>query len=49
MAMIGTGYRYDRGKVTVALRNLSYNFNGRGDSSLDMRMTGFAAGVTFPF
>lgn len=48
-ALVGAGYRYGWGDVTLSVRNLSYDFTGRGDSGLDARFTGFALGATFKF
>lgn len=47
-ALIALGYRYRWGDVTLALRNLSYDFKGKGDG-IDVRFTGLALGATFPF
>ena len=47
-AMIALGYRYGWGDVTLALRNLSYDFTGRGEG-IDTRFTGLALGATFHF
>lgn len=48
-ALIGAGYRYGWGDVTLSVRNLSYDFSGNDDSGLDARFTGFALGATFRF
>lgn len=48
-ALVGTGYRYGWGDVTVILRNLSYNFDGKGHGGLDARFTGLGVGATFFF
>jgi hypothetical protein len=47
-AMVALGYRYRWGDVTLALRNLSYDFDAKGDS-IDARFTGLALGATFHF
>lgn len=48
-ALIGAGYRYGWGDVTLVVRNLSYDFTGKGDGGVDARFTGVALGATFPF
>lgn len=47
-ALVGVGYRYGWGDLTLAVRNLSYNFTGRG-GGVEPRFTGFALAATFPF
>ncbi|MEF8701595.1 MAG: hypothetical protein V5B32_09540 [Candidatus Accumulibacter sp. UW26] len=47
-AMVALGYRYRWGDVTLALRNLSYDFDSDGDG-IDARFTGLALGATFHF
>jgi hypothetical protein len=45
-ALVGAGYRFNWGAVTLSLRNISYNFD-KDDGN--MRLTGGAVGLTFPF
>jgi hypothetical protein len=45
-ALIGAGYRYGWGAVTLSVRSLWYDFNGKTD---DIRFTGPALGATFTF
>ena len=48
-ALVGVGYRYGWGDLTLAVRNLSYNFTGGGGGTVEPRFTGFALAATFPF
>lgn len=48
-ALIAMGYRFDWGNLVLALRSLSYNFNGHNSDGVDARFTGLALGATFPF
>ena len=43
-AILGLGYRFDWGDVTLAVRSLSYEFD---DNDIDLRMTGPALGFGF--
>jgi len=43
-AILGAGYRFDWGDVTLALRSLSYDFD---KNNADVRFTGPALGVSF--
>jgi hypothetical protein len=45
-ALLGVGYRFGWGELSLVVRSLSYNFN---DDKLDLRMTGPALGATFAF
>ena len=47
-AAVALGYRYGWGDVTLALRNLSYDFSNGGDS-IEPRFTGFSLGATVHF
>jgi hypothetical protein len=46
-ALLGVGYQYGWGAVTLSVRNLSYTFNGSDKS--DVRFTGPALSATFAF
>lgn len=48
-ALLGAGYRYGWGDVTLVLRNLSYDFSGHHDDNIDARFTGLGLGATFVF
>jgi hypothetical protein len=43
-ALLGVGYRYGWGAVTLSIRSLSYEFN---EQKTDLRLTGPALGVSF--
>ncbi|WP_295407034.1 hypothetical protein [uncultured Thiocystis sp.] len=43
-ALVGVGYGFDWGDVTLSIRSLSYDFN---EKDADLRMTGPALGVNF--
>jgi hypothetical protein len=45
-ALLGVGYRYQWGALSLVVRSLSYYFD---DDKLDLRMTGPALGATFTF
>ncbi len=47
-ALLGVGYRYDWGNVTLSMRSLSYKFTD-GNQDTDLRFTGPALGATFIF
>ena len=45
-ALLGVGYRFGWGELSLVVRSLSYYFD---DDKLDLRMTGPALGATFNF
>lgn len=45
-ALLGVGYRFGWGELSLVVRSLSYYFD---DDKLDLRMTGPALGATFAF
>jgi hypothetical protein len=45
-AILGMGYRFGWGELSIVVRSLSYYFD---DNKLDLRMTGPALGATFHF
>jgi hypothetical protein len=47
-ALLGAGYRYGWGNVTLSMRNLSYRFTD-GSKDTDVRFTGPLIGATFIF
>ncbi|MBK5967581.1 MULTISPECIES: hypothetical protein [Thiorhodovibrio] len=44
-ALVGVGYAFDWGEVSLSIRSLSYDFNDKHDA--DLRMTGPALGASF--
>ena len=45
-AIVGVGYRFGWGELSLVVRSLSYYFD---DDKLDLRLTGPALGATFAF
>ncbi len=43
-ALLGVGYGFDWGDVSLSIRSLSYDFN---DKDADLRMTGPTLGASF--